>query len=175
MRGRGVGCLLCSLSDGVSCHKCVHAVVMMAGRCVHILCGWCSPACTHRLLRVYTAICVCTSGCFVLHAASVPACVGLCAASCMAQWLLPNRAVNRRARWWQGLHARNGVLLLCVCVLWVWYLYAKPACSKQVLSQVYACALLCAAVPETHGHVCCLPCSLKLGSHTSSSCDRVVV
>lgn len=79
----------------------------------------------HSNMRVHIRI-------SVLHAASVPACVGLCAALCMAQWLLPNRAANRRARWWQGLHARNGVLLLCVCVLSVWHLLPNlPAQSRS--------------------------------------------
>jgi hypothetical protein len=74
-------CPTCDLS-----HCLWHAVVLMAHQRVHIACGGCCLACPYRLAGLYAARCVCTSGCFVLHAAIVPACVGQCAASCMAHW-----------------------------------------------------------------------------------------
>lgn len=89
---------------------------------------------------------------FILHAAIVPTCVGLYAASSMAHWCqffpvlvcAARRAANRLARWWQGLYAGDGALLVCMCVLLVWHSLAKPACSMQVLvTGVCMCTFVC--------------------------------
>jgi hypothetical protein len=120
---------------------------------------------------------------FILHAAIVPTCVGLHAASSMAHWcqLFPvlvyaaRACCNRLARWWQGLYAGDGALLVCMCVLLVWHSLAKPACSMQVfVTGVCMCTFVyrCPWDPWS----CVLPTLFTqvryLPYHACSSCGR---
>lgn len=120
---------------------------------------------------------------FILHAAIVPTCVGLHAASSMAHWcqffpvlVCAARACCKQARTGGGkgcMHEMVPCWCACVCC---WFGIPLPNLPAQCrsLSQVYACAHLCTGIPGTHGRVCCLPCSLKLGTCRTMHAAAVV-
>ena len=98
--------------------------------------------------------------------------VWLIGASSSQCWSVqPERAANRLAQ----VVARVVCMRWCACVC-CWFGIPLPNLPAQCrsLSQVYACAHLCTCIPGTHGRVCCLPCSLKLGTCRTMHAAAVV-